>query len=167
MLERYCSHSKQCNNNVGTLCCAKIVPCNITLRTSIMKFACWGACGPFRISNAFQRDVLNLVTCSSTPGFTWEPCSVVEVPEEAFLPADKSLDEQKKWLVVVAQSQVTHSSHLQGVFKEMCKWTELMRPFWVKRSHVLTKSSSKQMPFACTCLTELRERTTRFQNFKK
>ena len=98
MLEQYCSHSKQCNNNVVTLCCAKIVPCNITLRASIMKFACWGACSPFRVSNAFQIDVLNLVTCSSTPGLTWEPCSVVEVPEEAFLPADKSLDERKKWL---------------------------------------------------------------------
>ena len=23
MLEQYCSHSKQCNNNVVTLCCAK------------------------------------------------------------------------------------------------------------------------------------------------
>ena len=78
-----------------------------------MKFACWGACGPFRVSNAFQIDVLNLVTGSSTPGLTWELCSVVEVPEEAFLPADKSLDEQKKWLVVVAQSQVTHSSHFE------------------------------------------------------
>ena len=184
MLERYCSHSKQCNNNVVTLCCAKIVPCNITLRTSIMKFACWGACGPFRISNAFQIDVLNLVTCSSTPGFTWEPCSVVEVPEEAFLPADKSLDEQKKWLVGSNPNHRLPIRHIlniscntswlptilgdkQGVFREMCKWTELMRPFWVKRSHVLTKSSSKQMPFACTCLTELRERTTRFQNFKK
>ena len=37
MLEQYCSHSKQYNNNVAKLCCAngsllRIVPCNITLR---------------------------------------------------------------------------------------------------------------------------------------
>ena len=164
MLEQYCSHSKQCNNNVVTLCCAKIVPCNIPLRTSIMKFACWGACSPFRVSNAFQIDVLNLVTCSSTPGLTWELCSVVEVPEDAFLPADKSLDERKKWLC----SSGTITGYPCVTF-----WTSPLihldcQLFWGTNksahvTHVRTKSSSKEMHFACTCLRELRERTTRLQ----
>ena len=152
MLVKYCSHSKKCNNNVVTLCCAKIVPCDITLRTSIMKFSCWGACGPFRVSNAFQIDVLNLVTCSSTPGLTWELCSVVEVPEEAFLPADKSLDERKKWLC--------SSSTITG-YPFVTLWTSHIihldcQLFWgtntsVHVTHVLTKNCSKEMPFACTC----------------
>ena len=32
MLQQCWHHSKQCRNNVATLCCAKIVSCNITLK---------------------------------------------------------------------------------------------------------------------------------------
>ena len=32
-LEQCCNHSKQSRSNDATLCCAKIVSCNITLRS--------------------------------------------------------------------------------------------------------------------------------------
>ena len=42
MLEQYCNYSKQCCNNVATLCCAKksllrIVSCKITLQSRQVK----------------------------------------------------------------------------------------------------------------------------------
>ena len=33
ILEQCCNHSKQCDSNDAKMCCAKIVSCNITLRS--------------------------------------------------------------------------------------------------------------------------------------
>ena len=40
MLEQCCNYSKQCRNNVATLCCAKIVSCNITFKKPKLYNSC-------------------------------------------------------------------------------------------------------------------------------
>ena len=40
MLEQCCNYSKQCRDNVATLCCAKIVSCNITFRKPKLYIGC-------------------------------------------------------------------------------------------------------------------------------